>query len=66
VVFAKHSAPGTVAIEIDGVVVQTVNSRTPNALTLARVAIPLTPGEHTLRVVAVQGSVVIDAFVVTP
>ena len=66
VVYAKHSTLGTFAIKVDGQVVQTINSRTPNAMALARVTIPVTPGEHTVRVVSMKGTVVIDAFVITP
>jgi hypothetical protein len=66
IVYARHASLGAFAVKLDGLVVQTVNSRAPNTLSLARVTIPLTPGQHTLRLVSVKGSVVIDAFVVTP
>jgi hypothetical protein len=66
VVYGKHATLGTFALEVDGQVVRKVNSRTPNAMTLARVTVPVTPGEHTLRIVSVKGSVVIDAFTITP
>ncbi|MBN1565839.1 MAG: DUF333 domain-containing protein [Anaerolineae bacterium] len=63
--FAQHNTLGTFAIEIDGQVVQTVNSHTPT-LTWGRVTLPVAPGEHTVRLVTLSGSVVIDAFVITP
>jgi hypothetical protein len=64
VMYGKYATLGAFAIEVDGQVVQTVNARTPNAMTLAHMTITVTPGEHTLRIVTVKGSVVIDAFAI--
>jgi hypothetical protein len=66
IVYAKQATLGSFAIELDGQIVQTVHSRKPNAMSLARVTLPVTPGQHMLRIVPVKGSVVIDVFLVTP
>jgi len=67
VIYVQHPALGTFAVEIDGTVQQTVGSTADSAIfgTTATVS-GLSAGAHTLRVVAVEGTIAIDAFTVIP
>ncbi len=65
VVYVQHPALGTFAIEVDGVLLQTINSTSSDTVFGARVSLGyLNPGVHTLRVYAVDGTVAFDAFAV--
>ena len=65
VVYVQHPALGSFDLEVDGVVMQTVNSTADDTVFGSQVTVNgLAEGEHILRVVAVDGTVAIDAFVV--
>jgi hypothetical protein len=65
VVYVQHPALGTFAVEIDGVVMQTVNSLAGEGVFNVRATISgLFDGQHTLRVYPVNGVMAIDAFLV--
>jgi len=67
VVYIQHPALGSFDIEIDGVVLQTVSSVAADSVFGARSIVSgLAAGPHTLRVVAVTGTIAIDAFAVEP
>ncbi|HEX3051125.1 MAG TPA: hypothetical protein VHP83_10760 [Aggregatilineaceae bacterium] len=63
VVYVQHPALGTFAIEVDGVVQQTLVSTAESTIFGAQATVSgLSAGAHTLRVVAVEGTIAIDAF----
>ncbi|MDX1994025.1 MAG: choice-of-anchor Q domain-containing protein [bacterium] len=65
VVYLAAPQLGTFAVEIDGVIVQTVNANAPQPLYGQIVtAANLPPGQHTLRILVQQGQVAIDALVI--
>jgi len=64
VVFVRHPALGSFNVEVDGAALLTVNSAANNSVFGERVAIPLNPGPHTVRIIPVEGTVALDAFVV--
>ncbi len=64
VIFVRHPALGSFAVEVDGAVIQTVDSTASDSIFGERVVLSLSPTQHTLRIVPVTGTVAIDAFVV--
>ena len=61
----QHPALGVFAVEIDGAVMQTVDSAAEEAVFGASVTVSgLAAGDHVVRIVPVSGTVAIDAFVV--
>ena len=67
VIYVQHPALGVFAVEVDGVLVQTVNSVAAESVFDARTAIAgLGPSVHTLRVYPVNGTIAIDGFAVEP
>jgi hypothetical protein len=63
VVYVKHPAFGSFAIEVDGAVLQTVDAHADSVQFGAIVSLDnLTPGSHIARVYAVTGTVALDAF----
>jgi hypothetical protein len=65
VIYVQHPALGTFAVEVDGVVLQTVNSLAGESVFNARANISGLPDTlHTLRVYPVNGVIAVDAFVV--
>jgi len=66
VVYVEHPALGVFAVEVDGAVMQTVDSAAEAAAFGALVEVSgLEAGIHVVRIVLVSGTVAIDAFVVT-
>ncbi len=63
-VYVRHPALGTLAVEIDGIVVQAIDSRAADTEFGARATFTLAPGEHTVRVFALSGTIAVDAFAV--
>jgi subtilisin len=67
VIYVQHRSLGTLAIEVDGVVLRTVNTRSTTTSFDQRSAITyLDDKAHVLRVYGVDGPVAIDAFVAAP
>ncbi len=67
IVYVQHPAMGTLAVEIDGVIQQTIISTSDRTVFGARVAVNgLAVGSHTLRVYAVAGTIALDAFQIIP
>ncbi|NDJ77045.1 MAG: hypothetical protein GYB65_12390, partial [Chloroflexi bacterium] len=65
VVYVQHPALGSFAIEVDGVVLQTVNGTASDTIFGAQVLISgLSTGQHTLRLLPVAGTFAIDAILV--
>jgi hypothetical protein len=62
VVYVQHPALGSFALEVDGIVRQTVNSTGDEGLGLEATVTGLGAGAHTLRVLPVSGVIAIDAF----
>jgi hypothetical protein len=67
VIYVSHSAFGTLAIEIDGNLAQTVITAGATTQFGIRTAITgLTAGSHTARIYAASGTIAVDAFLVEP
>jgi hypothetical protein len=65
VIYIQHPALGSFAIEIDGVVVQTVTSTSDETVFGTKTSVTSLPaGSHTLRIVPVSGTIAVDAFAV--
>ncbi|MCZ7539803.1 MAG: M6 family metalloprotease domain-containing protein [Anaerolineae bacterium] len=64
VIYATGPALGKFIVEVDGVPVQLVDARADLPDFAARLAFPLGAGQHTLRLVASEGVIAVDAFVV--
>jgi hypothetical protein len=65
VVYVQGPELGAFAVEVDGVVLLTVNSGVGEGYSTAWAMLPdLAPGTHTLRIVPVEGAVALDGFVV--
>ena len=65
VVYVQHPALGVFAVEVDGAVLQTVDSVAEDAAFGVSVIVSdLAEGDHVVRIVPVSGTVAIDAFVV--
>ncbi len=65
IVYVEHPALGDFAIEVDGVPMQVVDSTASNAVFGVRASISgLSQGNHTVRLVPVNGTMAIDAFAV--
>jgi len=62
VVFVKHPALGSFAIEVDGVLLQVVDSAAPDSAFGLRAAVEVAEGEHVLRIYPQAGTIAIDAF----
>ena len=67
VIYVQHPALGVFAVEVDGVLMQTVSSVAAESVFGARAAIAgLGASVHTLRVYPLSGTIAIDAFAVEP
>jgi CSLREA domain-containing protein len=66
IVYVKHPALGVVVVEVDGVPLQLVDSIASDSEFGARTTASVSPGQHTLRVYPMTGTIAIDAFVVEP
>lgn len=68
VIYVQHPATGTLAVEIDGVVVRTVSTTGEEVAYGQRSVINYLDADetHTLRVYAVEGVVAVDAFYTVP
>jgi len=64
VIYATGPALGKFLVEVDGVPVQLVDTRADLPDFAARLAFMVGAGQHTLRLVASEGVVAVDAFVV--
>jgi hypothetical protein len=65
VIHIQHPALGSFAIEIDGTVMQMVNSTAADAVFGAKASVTdLAAGAHTLRIVPLSGTIALDAFAV--
>jgi hypothetical protein len=65
ITYIQHPALGSFALEVDGTVMQTVNSTAVEAVFGVKTSITdLIAGTHTLRIVPVSGTIAIDAFAV--
>ena len=63
VIYVQHPALGRFGIEIDGILLQEVDSTAPDSVFGARAAVTGLPdGPHTLRVYPLSGTIAIDAF----
>ncbi len=67
VVYVQHPALGSFALEVDGTVLQTVNSTAAEATFGVRASLSgLAAAPHILRIVATSGTIAIDALYVEP
>jgi hypothetical protein len=67
VVYLGGPSFGSFQVELDGVVVQTVNAALPEMTYGLSVSLPnLSAGAHTVRVVPLSGQVAIDGFFILP
>jgi hypothetical protein len=66
IVYIQHPALGSFAIEIDGTVVQTINSTASTGFGVRASVTGLSAAQHTLRIVAINGTAAIDALYVEP
>jgi hypothetical protein len=67
VIYVKHPALGSFALEMDGSVIGTVDSSAADGVFGVQVVINnLAAGQHTLRLYPLAGTIAIDAFVVEP
>ena len=64
VIYATGPALGKFLVEVDGLPVQLVDARADLPDFAARLAFTLGAGQHTLRLVASEGVIAVDAFVV--
>ncbi len=67
VIYVKHPALGAFGIEIDGVLMQAVDSTAPDSVFGAHATVNGLPdGQHTLRIYPLAGTIAIDAFAFEP
>ncbi len=64
VLYVQHPALGRFAVEVDGQTLLEVDESSPDTVFGVRAALDLLPGEHTARVVAVEGTIALDAFAI--
>ncbi|NLF18993.1 MAG: hypothetical protein GX595_17320, partial [Lentisphaerae bacterium] len=66
IVYLQHPALGRFAVEGDGQLLFEVDAYAADTVFGARAYLTLPPGAHTLRVVALEGTIALDAFAVEP
>jgi len=66
ILYVQHPSLGTFAVEVDGQLIQTVNSTGPVGQAGVWALLPDLPdGQHTLRIYPVEGAIALDGFVVS-
>ena len=66
ILYVQHPSLGTFAVEVDGQLIQTVNSTGPVGQAGIWAMLPDLPdGQHTLRIYPVEGAIALDGFVVS-